>query len=246
MKMTLQPIDYVNGISSLIYVIVNIIIGLIIVLKYPKLGDKTFIFIGIGIMTLSEQLMPSSASFIWNLMFGEGLSLETYIIIGNVFIPIGILCWLKGFTDLIYPKKQKLILIIYLIIGIIFEIILFTLLIVDPTLIGVFSAEDIVHMNNEYKTFLLGYLLFMVATALITGIIFAKKSLKSEDRVIKFKGKFILIAFLTWSIGSLFDAALPLNLIILPIIRLLLVSSSLLLYLGFIMPQKIKNLILKK
>ncbi|TXT65550.1 MAG: conserved membrane protein of unknown function [Promethearchaeota archaeon] len=195
---------------------------------------------------MTEPWLPSGTSFLWNLFFGEGLSLEIYVIIGNVFIPASILFWLYAFTNMIYPDKRKPILILYLIIGIIFEFILFLLLFFDPTLIATFAIESaIVHIDIEYKTFILGYLLFIDTTMLVTGILFSKESLKSESREIKVKGWFLLFAFLFWCIGGLIDSAIPLNIITLPITRIMLVLSGILFYFGFILPPGIKRLIIK-
>ncbi len=244
--MTLKPIDYVNGISSLIYVSITIVIGLIIILNYIKLKERTFLFIGLALIGISEPWIPSGLSFLWNIILGEGLSLEIYVIIGNIFVPISILCWLVGFTDLISPKNQKQILLIYIIIGILFEIIFFILLFVNPSLIGVFSAENVmVHIDIEYKTFILGYLLLIILTVLITGMVFARISIMTDDRIVKLKGKFLMIAVISWVIGAMLDTSIPLNLITLPITRILLIISAFLYYLGFIMPPKIKQKLLK-
>jgi hypothetical protein len=197
-------------------------------------------------MGLSEPWIPSGLSFLWNIIAGEGLSLEIYVIIGNVFIPLTLLFWLIGFTNLIYPEKNNVIRIIYSIIGILFEVVFFSLLIVNPSLIGMFSAESsIVHIDIEYKTFLLGYLLFVVLTILITGIIFGRKSLKTSDPEIKLKGIFLLGAPIIWSLGALLDTAITLNIITLPLTRILLAVSAFLYYLAFIMPPGIKKLLLK-
>ncbi len=245
--MTLQAIDYVNGITSIIYIMINAIIGLRIVSKYFKLEDKNFIYIGLAIIGIGEPWFPSGISFLSNLITGKGLSLEVYVTIGFIFIPIIVLFWLIGITNLINPQKTKLVSIIYIIIGVLVEIIFFTFLIINPTLIGTFSAESaLVHIDIEYKTFILGYLLFVVANVLISIIIFSRKSLKSTVPEIRLKAKFILSALLLWTIGALLDTAIPLNLISLPITRILLVIAAFLNYIGFIMPQGIKKLILKE
>jgi hypothetical protein len=244
--MSLKPIDYVNGISSLIYTSILIIIGITIILTYIKLKERTFLFIGLALVGLSEPWIPSGVSFLWNVITGEGLSLEIYVIIGNIFIPISILCWLVGFTDLITPEKQKQILLIYVIIGILFEVIFFILLFVNPSLIGVFSVESAtVHIDIEYRTFILGYLLFIILTVLITGIVFGRTSIMTDDRIVKLKGKFLIIAVVSWVIGAVLDTSIPLNLITLPFTRLLLIISAFLYYFGFIMPPKIKEILLK-
>jgi hypothetical protein len=247
MNMALKEIDFVNGISSIIFVIISIIIGLSIVYKYFKLEDRAFLFIGLGLMAISEPWIPSAISFLWNLGFGEGISLELYILLGNVFIPLGILCWLVGFTDLVYPEKQKSILAIFFIIGAIFELILFILLFNEPTLIGEFSqGSTVVRLDIEYKSFIMGYLLFVAATVFITGMTFAYVSLKSENPAIKIKGKFLVIAIILWSGGAVFDTFFPLNIYTLPITRISLLISSIMFYMGFLTPAKIRKFALKE
>ncbi|TFG00665.1 MAG: hypothetical protein EU541_01640 [Promethearchaeota archaeon] len=244
--MTLLPIDYVNGISSLIYGATNIIVGLIIASKYFKLGDKNFLFIGLGFFGLSEAWIPSGISFLWNLMFNRGLTLESYVIIGNVFIPLCLLLWLIGISNLMNVKRKKLIKYFYIAIGILFEIIFFFLLILYPSLIGDFSKESPANIDFEYRTFILGYLLFCELTVLISTSLFARKSIQSKEKRINLKGKFILSSVILWTIGAILDTAIPLNLITLPITRIMLVTSGILIYIGFIMPPKITKFLLRK
>ena len=80
---------------------------------------------------------------------------------------------------------------------------------------------------------------------LIPGILIARESLKSEDREIKLKGRFLLIAFISWTIGALMDAALDPNIITLTIARLILISSAIEFYCGFLLPERIKKIFLK-
>lgn len=61
---------------------------------------------------------------------------------------------------------------------------------------------------------------------LITGILFGKESLGSKNPEIRLKGYFLIAAFILWSIGAIFDAALPLTVITLTIARLILISSA--------------------
>jgi hypothetical protein len=72
---------------------------------------------------------------------------------------------------------------------------------------------------------------------LISGILIARQSIRSEKPEIKLKGKFLLIAFILFVIGAFADAVLLLTVITLPIIRIILISSSVLFYFGFILPK---------
>jgi len=243
--MTLGPTDFLNGISSLIYVAVTILVGLTILSKYFKLDKRAFLFVGLTWIGMSEPWIPSGVSFIWNLIFQEGLPFVAYVIIGNVFAPVTIFLWMFAVTDLLYKKKQKLILAIYASIGVAFEIVFFSLLFINQDWIGVWGeGSEIIHIDIQYRAFMMVFLLWIVATFLITGIIFARNSLQSNVPEVNLKGKFLMIAFLTWCIGAILDSSIPLNLLTLPITRILLVSSALFFYIGYILPPGIKDLIL--
>ncbi len=238
----LEPLEILNGIFSLIFVIITNVVGMIIASKYFKLKQREFLLVGISWMGICSPWWPSSISFLLVLISGRGLSTQMYFLIGNSLIPIFILIWLTAFNKLRYNGKQKKIIIIYALYGIIFEIIFFNLLFNDYNSIGELKG----YTDVEYKYFVMGYLLSIVLTIFVTGIIFVKASLKSEDPEIKLKGKLLLIGLLSWVIGALMDAAIPLNLITLPIIRILLISSSIMFLGGWILPTWMKNLFLKE
>ena len=68
---------------------------------------------------------------------------------------------------------------------------------------------------------------------------------KDECQEIKLKGRFLLAAFISWTIGAIMDAALQPNIITLTIARLILISSALEFYTGFLLPEKVKKIFLK-
>ena len=245
--MTLQPIDYVNGISSIIYALIMTIVAIKIFLKYFKTKNNIFLFVGIAAIGLAEPWYPSSLSFLWNLIFQAGITFESYVIIGNVLIPLMLLLWVWGFTNMAYPEKKKVVGIIYACIGIAFEIAFFTFLVIDPKILGEFNtASMIVRIDIEYKGFMLGYLLFIVANILITFILFGRLSLNQMEPELRIKGKFLILAPIFWSVGAVLDTASALNPYILIITRIILVFSAFLFYFGFILPSRIKNLLIKK
>ena len=197
----MEPIEILSGIFSLVIVIIYSIVGLHIASKYREHKQRIFLYVGITWVLIASPWWPSTISFIIASLSGQGLSPEIYMIIGLVIIPIAVVIWLKAFTDLLYKDKQKIILIIFLIYGIIFEIILFMLLSIDTNLVGAVHLVDV-----EYHSFVRIYLLTIIALILITGVMFAKESLKSENPAFWMmnvngieKKKYILNFFLTKS-----------------------------------------------
>jgi hypothetical protein len=76
---------------------------------------------------------------------------------------------------------------------------------------------------------------------LITGIIFAIKSMRLDDPEVQWKGRFLLLAWISFGIGAILDASLPLNALTIIIIRLILISSAIEFYFGFFLPKKISE-----
>jgi hypothetical protein len=77
-------------------------------------------------------------------------------------------------------------------------------------------------------------------------MLFGLDLLKSEDPEINLKGKLIIIGLLSFLIGAILDASVPLNFITLPITRFLLILSSIEFYAGFVLPEWSKKAFLKK
>ena len=87
--------------------------------------------------------------------------------------------------------------------------------------------------------------LFIILSTLVLGILIALNSIKAEEPEIKLRGKFLLIAFISWTVGAIFDASVPLTFVTLPIVRILLISSAIEFYIGFVLPDWIKTRFLK-
>ena len=239
--MILEPLDYLNGTLSIIIVTTNIIVGINIASKYFQYKQREFLLVGIFWMGIACPWYPSSISFLVALATGKGLEIQIYLIIGDVLIPLLIVIWLAGITDLMYKNKQQIILILASIYGILFEIMFFYLLFTDYTLLG--ELQGIVDV--QYKVFLILYIFSVFIILLITGILFSLDLLRSEDPELKLKGKLILVGLLSFLIGAIMDASIPLNFITLPITRMILILSSVEFYAGFVLPKWTKKIFIK-
>ena len=78
----------------------------------------------------------------------------------------------------------------------------------------------------------------------MVGILIAINSIKSDTPEIKLRGKFLMAAFISWTFGAIADATLPLNFVTLPIIRIILITSAIEFYIGFVLPDWVKKRLL--
>ncbi len=238
--MVLATIDVLNGVFSIIFVVISTIVGLKTASKYFKSKIKTLLYIGIAWILIVCPWWASSASVLSALMTGQGLSLYNYLLLGNIFVPVFIFFLVAAFTEIYYNDKQKIFLAIFGIMGVIFEIYFLYFLIVDPSVHG--EIQGVVDI--EFRGFLRIYLIFSIFIVLVVGVLIAINSIKSDTPEIKLRGKFLMAAFISWSFGAIADATIPLTVITLPIIRIILITSAIEFYIGFVLPDWIKNRLL--
>lgn len=251
--MALELVDYLQGSFSLIFVIISLIIGFSILSKFFQYKSRLYVLVGLSWIGIAAPWFPDSISFIMNILFHESLAIEWYFIIGNVTMPGALLVWLIAYTDMINKKKQKLTVILTVFFGIIFEITFFYLLITDIDQIGIINPLR--PFTVEFGIFVSIILIFVILIMFVTGIIFAQKSVKSEDRNVRLKGKLLRAAFITFTIAAVLDSLLgtifedptdPLLAIMVVITRILLIISALEFYGGFILPSWMHAIFTKK
>ena len=250
--MALEVVDWLQGAFSLIFVIISLIIGITILSKYSEHKNRLLILVGISWIGIANPWMPDSISFLMNLIVGYSLPVGLYFIIGNCFIPIALLTWLIAYTDMIRKKAQKKVIIITVVLSILFEIAFFALFFTNIDLIGVINP--IRPFTVEFGIFITVYLMLVILVMIVTGIIFAQKSVKSNDREIRLKGKLLRAAFITFTIAAIADSLLgtifedptdPLLSIMVVVIRVLLILSALEFYGGFLLPRWMKEIFIK-
>lgn len=247
--MALELVDFLQGSFSLIFVIISIIIGLSILLKYQEFKSRIYIFVGLSWIGLANPWIPDSINFIMLLFLNQSLPASLYFIIGNVFLPFFLLCWLMAFSELLYKEKQLIIVGSFFILSLLFEIVFFIMLLTNIEAIGILRRPFLV----EFGPLITIYLIVFVIVLLVTGTLFARRSLRSDNEEVKLKGKLLLAAFLSFSTGAILDSIIggileytdPLLPILVVIVRIILISSAIEFYGGFILPKWLKNLFLK-
>ena len=240
----LSELDVVHGIFTLIFVIISLLVGLRILLKSFEInyGRREYIAVGIAWMGISTPWFGNSFSFLLFVLGGYRLELVPYLFLENAFIPLAIMCWIYAFSSLVYPNSVKKMALIFGVICIVFEIYLIANLVINPENIGTLEGNfDSSHtiLPNLFKV-------FGIFIVLITGVIFANKSMNADDKSTQWKGRFLLIAMISFTVGAFLDVVLDFTPIELILVRLLLISSAIEYYLGFFLPKFVAKRLLKE
>jgi hypothetical protein len=250
---TLLPIDFLQGIMALLFCINGLIIGISILLKYREYKSIVYVYIGIAWLGLAFPWLPDAISFLMILLINTQLNLYVYFIIGNAFLPLFLFLWVAAVCDFIYKEKKKLILTIYGVLSILFEIVFFFLLITDINQIGQLVPGRAFTVDFAIIVILL--LIVIIISFLAFGVQFGRQSLKSSEPEVKLKGKLIIVALVIFSVAAMLDSVIgalgldptdPTLGILFIATRASLMVSGILFYGGFFLPSVMKKLFLRE
>jgi hypothetical protein len=213
--------------------------------------------VGLTWLTLSTLWLPEASSFLMSLFIQQTLAIEWYFILGNAFVPIALICWVTAYTDMVNKEKQKIAIGLVLIFSIFFEVLFFYNFFLDINLIGVISPSRPFSADLGY--FLAILLLISFLILFVTGFKFARKSIRSENKEVRLKGKLLQFAFIAFTIaaviektarsiliGTVFpDPAILFFSVMLIVMRLLLIASAFAFYGGFLLPNWMKKIFTK-
>ena len=238
-----EALHITNGILLIIFCSIAIYVGLRIMSKYFKYRQTDLLLVGFTWIALSSPWFPACTSFILVFIFNAApLGPQAYFLIGNIMVPFGLVAWLTAVLDLFKVQKKKIIIVLSAIGNAIYVMIFLYFLMTDYSVIGELrGVTDVL-----YSGFVSIYLMAVIITFFITGILFARASLKSDNPDIKLKGKLLIVAFVSMTVGAILDTALPLSLITLPIFRSLEILAGITFYGGYILPKWMKKLFIKE
>lgn len=246
--MDLTLYQWIHGIFTVIFVIISILIGLRILSKYFTAEGQKFseyIPLGLTYILLSSAWWGPTFNFLVFVSTETPLNEIVFVILNNAFLPLAIVCWIYAYTSLQDISRKKIIRIIYLVISVIWEIVFFILIFVSLDTLYTFEFTEAGIYYSKRTLSALVFPIIALATALLTGIHFGLSGLKSQDKTIKWKGIFLMLAFILFVGVALLDALLPREVLWLVILRLILIFSGFCYYLGFFMPEKIKNILIR-
>jgi hypothetical protein len=232
-----------QSLTSMVMIIVSMIIGFTILLRYFEYKEKTLLTVGLTWIFLTTPWWGEVFSLVSFLIVGAPLEPFIFLFIVNFFIPLAILCWIYSYCELLQAKRKNLFVFIFLVIAILYNVLIISLLLIDTTLVGTISER----FTAKQADFVVFFQIFAILTLVITGIHFSISSLRSERKDIRLKGKFLLFAFLLFLIGASLDAAIfPMDIITLIITRTLLISACICYYFGFLLPERVSNIFIKE
>ncbi|TFF90567.1 MAG: hypothetical protein EU548_02360 [Promethearchaeota archaeon] len=244
--MTLTPDQYLNGFYSLLVVVLFTFVGIKIALKYRINNEKTYIYVGLTWIGVVEAYYAVSISYVFAIFNGVGIPAEIYFLIGVSFYPLSTIFWITAFTQLLIPERKRIFQLIFICIGVTFEVLFFILFFGYPQLLGSLLSP----VDSQFGLIIRLYLIFSLAVIFITGMIISivtiRSSLRTNQLEFKLRGIFLSITLITFVSGAGIDASLELNAIPLTIVRLMLITSAVFLYLAFIMPKWVLKLFKKE
>ena len=231
--MSLYPHDIINGIFGVIALSVSVFIAIRIILRGFEFRNRDFILVGIAGLIVSEPWWGAIISFVLELSSGVALTIEMQNLINFPLIPLGLFAWLVAFTDLVYKKRQKIIIELFIIYSIIYEIVFFIVYINDPSLEGTFYG---IKSRVIPTIFLVSFLIII----LISVVSFVRESLKASDPEIKMKGKLLVVAMIFYSIAALLETIVlvfSISTVFQMIGRTFLIVSAITFLWGFFLPE---------
>ena len=239
---TLLPLQFLQGILTLIFVVISIIIGLLIIQRYFKFKQTQLLLVGITWILLISPYWPDALTFLSILIIDTELIDPVYFFLANALLPPLYYTWGTAFANFVLKDKSKnLVLAFFVVIGLIFETSFLGVYIINFNLIG----TRITPFYVEWALFVDIFLIISILMFTITGIIFSIRALKSSDKSVHLKGIFLLIAFLTFAIGTSIDVIFTLSEITLVLARSFVIIGSISFYLGFTMPKFLKRALIK-
>jgi hypothetical protein len=240
MSIQIPAQDVLYGSLSLIMVIISFVVGLRIVSKYFKTRQVTLVTVGLSWIFITSAWWVSAFTFVLAALFEFQFNAFWYLFLENAFSPVALVLWIYSFVEMIYPERKG-VFRVYALICTAFEVALVATLIVSPELIGTGIEEGI--FSSRLTPFAVGFQLFGLATLVVTGIIFSIKTMRAprkearEREKMRWKGRFLLLAFVSFAAASLAEALFLLDPAGLLVVRTILIASNLEFYLGFFLPD---------
>ena len=232
--MALSYIGWLNCLTASGVFLFSVLFGLFAIYKARKTHSNPLLYLGLTYFFAGLIFTGDFLDFVTVLM--------TQTNIDNSFGIIGLINWMwfPGVVifgmyfgaELIIPNKKWMIFIIYLILGIIFEVLLF----LDPTSAIAYTyptipGEDLINDSLVLESIVsILALLFLLSILILDGFGFLRKGIQATG-IIRRKFYFLSLGAFLYIIGGILDGLFDPG-ISLIFIRAAMIISALLFYLG--------------
>lgn len=242
--MALTQFQFINGLLSLLTVSVSFLVGLIMVMKYFQYRKKELLYVGLAWIAVYQPWWPGTFAFLVNIFgivdgsIGAGL----YILIATMAIPPACFAWFMGVTEMLFEGKRNMLVGLYVLGTALMSIFIIAWVIVDPTFLG-----EIYIVNSDYGLIMTTYFMFINVSVAVTCALMGRGSIRSKIPQVQLRGKFLIAASVCYFLGGVLDVGLIESIPwIIFISRSILMSGSVLFYLGFLLPKFLEKILLKE
>ena len=238
----LTQLEMLQGFLGILSLSISLFVALKIISKYFANRRTEFFTVGLMMIFVTSGWWGSSIAFIMYVVFNSEISDVSYIFISYAFVSLSSIFWLYSFGYLVYPKSKWKFLSVWLVISILYTIFFMYYILIDPSVLAV----RVTRFDSETLNFVAAYILLSLLVSLIAQVLFLKRSISFKDKIVRWKGRFIFLGYIIFLIGAVLDSVIPLTPTTLFLTRMLLIVSSITSYIGWAMPDKVANWLVKE
>lgn len=232
----------VLGAVTLIFILVTVFISGKMIYQGIKNDNTSISYVGVVFFGIASLWFGVALNFLSVLILRTIPPLELYFIMHGGLVAFVIPFGIAAITELLVyeDKTRKVLISIALIFAGVMELIYLIVIFTDIELLGTQKAP----IQVEYGIFSYIYLSILLGIFLFCAGNFIKESLSSMEPVVKLKGKVLLASLIIFSFGCILEVFFR-DIWIFVVARILMMISAISFYMGFLMPKKVKNALLK-
>lgn len=227
-----STLGYLDGLTASGIILSSVIFGILSFYHAKKLDARLLAVAGLMMIFIGLFWLGPFVDFFLIIFTGKNLSpIYLYGWLSYVWVAPGTIVALYLGSELMVPEKKKIIVGIYTIIGIIFELLIFLDVAGTFTFILNNPGQDTIDASFNRNSFAYWIVLFLLITVFIfEGIGFAIKAKQATGEIRK-KFTYLSLAFIVFVICGALDSILPPGIAI-GLVRIIMMTFALWMYLG--------------
>ena len=240
--------DQAYGMMTLIAIIVDLIMSMAILKKAIQHKQSIVFIFFLTIFFTSVAWWPVAIEYVYWIITGNLLPYASLAELNVLGIVISFLAWLYIYMKVVHHEKPKMMLLILTIYGIFslsfFIYVIYYVRIAPGAPVKSMIGNEITPFISDAPDIILLYAFILLITVLITGLHFSIRSMRVQDNPeVKWKGRFLFISFILYFFGEMDFMSMFFGIEFAVFTRLILIFSSILFYIGFMMPDFMKKLL---